>query len=250
MVQPWLGERPEITEWSLGNSLLSLSMKATPQQAEEYAAALQLQKEEGTEMPTVRYASPTPCRLRTPDGRFHHENVHIRLESGHTSCTLEIYNACVGEQEPRTIMARFAEEPAWADWLPQACTTFLLAHGSLRAAVDTLIQMMWAVLYLAPCLLVDGALLLNWRCAPHGKERWAKWELLPIPALALSFLPLLATLPNDPLTFLGMVFLFIILSAASTLLSLLLGGAAHLLTTALKRPEAKGALGAEQVENA
>lgn len=230
MVQPWLGERPEITDWTMGNSALRISMQAPPQQAQQYAAALELQPEDGTGVPTVRYASPIPCRLRTQDGKFLHENVHIRLESGKSSCTLEIYSACVGGQEPRTIMARLAAEPAWADWLPRAWAAFLMEHASLSATVDTLVEVLWAALFLAPCLLVDGALLLRWRRAPQGKGCWSEWLLLPVLALVPSFLLIWATLPSDPLNIVGLGFLFIVVAAAYVLLSLLLGAAAHMVT--------------------
>lgn len=232
-VQPWLGGKPEITAWVKTGEFLSFTMKRNPQLAAEYAKALQLQTEAADS--STRYVSPSPCRLRAQSGRILHENVDIRLESGSTFCTLEITARPGLVTEPRTIPARYGEEPAYTDWMPPAGAAFLKAHGRMAKALDTLLALCGAALFAAPCLLVDGALLLKWRRAPQGKPRWAKWILLPVAALVPSFLLQLASLPTEPLSFVILGLFFIILGAVSALFSLMLGGASTLLTTSERR---------------
>ncbi len=226
-VQPWLGERPEITAWDKTGEFLRFTMKAEPQLAAEYAKALQLQIKAADS--TTRYRSPSPCRLRSQSGHILHENVDIRLESGSAFCTLEITARPALEEEPRTIPARFGEEPAYTDWMPPAVAAFLKAHGWPAKALDTLLALCGAALFAAPSLLVDGALFLKWRRAPQGKKGWALWILLPVAALVPSFLLQLASLPTGPLSIVILGLFFIILGAVSALFSLMLGGATNLL---------------------
>lgn len=240
-LQPWLGDKPEITDCDWFNGHLSVTVKATPQQAADYAAALQLEPTETAQDGTVHYASHGPCRLRTLEGSVSHDGVNIKLESRGNSCTVTISDHFwtpeeAERPEPRTIPARFPYREPWLEDLPPAWVAFFNSNAGLTAFVSGVILLSWAALFFGPCLLVDGALLLRWRRPPHGFWRWATWLLLPLPLLVPSLLGHLATLPEWDLVAIFVTFLLgFVLGCVSLLASLLLAYVSRLLLAVDKR---------------
>ena len=240
-LQPWLGDKPEITDCDWFNGNLSVTVKATPQQAADYAAALQLEQGETAQDGTVRYVSPGPCRLRTQEGSVFHDGVDITMESRGDFCTVAIRNHFWTPEEaempePRTIPARFPYREPWLEDLPPSWVAFFNGNAGLTAFVSGLIMLSWAALFFGPCLLVDGALLLLWRRPPHGFWRWTAWLLLPLALLVPSLLGHLATLPEWDFVAIFVTFLLgFVLGCVSLLASLLLAYVSRLLLAADKR---------------
>lgn len=240
-LQPWLGDKPEITDCDWFNGNLSVTVKATPQQAADYAAALQLEPKETAQDGTVRYDSPGPCRLRTQEGSVFHDGVDIKVESRGNFCTVAIRNHFwtpeeAERPESRTIPARFPYREPWLEDLPPSWAAFFNGNAGLTAFVSGAIMLSWAVLFFGPCLLVDGALLLRWRRPPHGFWRWAAWLLLPVALLVPSMLGHLATLPEWDFVAIFVTFLLgCVLGGVSLLASLLLAYVSRLLLAADKR---------------
>ena len=240
-LQPWLGDKPEITDCDWFNGNLSVIVKATPQQAADYAAALQLEQRETAQDGTVRYDSPGPCRLRTLEGSVFHDGVDIKVESRGDFCTVAIRNHFwtpeeAERPEPRTIPARFPYREPWLEDLPPSWAAFFNSNAGLTAFVSGVIMLSWAVLFFGPFLLVDGALLLCWRRPPHGFWRWAAWLLLPVALLVPSLLGHLATLPEWDFVAIFVTFLFgFVLGCVSLLASMLQAYVSRLLLAVDKR---------------
>lgn len=242
-LQPWLGDKPEITDCDWFNGHLSVTVKATPQQVADYAAALQLVQRETAQDGTVNYASPGPCRLRSQEGSVFHDGVDITMESRGDSCTVTIsdhFPFAMGEEaeraEPRTIPARFPYREVWLEDLPPSWVAFFNGNAGLTAFVSGLILLSWAALFFGPCLLVDGALLLCWRRPPHGFWRWVAWLLLPLALLVPSLLGHLATLPEWDFVAIFVTFLLgFVLGCVSLLASMLLAYVSRLLLAVDKR---------------
>lgn len=242
-LQPWLGDKPEITDCDWFNGHLSVTVKTTPQQVADYAAALQLQQGETAEDGTVHYASPGPCCLRTQEGRVSHESVDITMQSRGNSCTVTIcdhFPFATGEEQgkpqPRTIPARFPYRESWLDDLPPSWVGFFNKNAGLTSFVSGIILLSWAALFFGQSLLVDGALLLRWRRPPHGFRRWAAWLLLPLALLGPALLAHLLSMPEWDFVAIFVTFVLgIVLGGVSVLCSWLLSFVSHLLLAADKK---------------